>query len=744
MMRRTAAALVLLCVAIVARPSRAQPAGDIARWKAEAARVTIIRDNWGVPHVYGKSDADAVFGLMFAQAEDDFNRVETNYINASGRLAEVEGEALVWQDLRMKLFIDPADMRKKYAASPAWLQALMNAFADGLNYYLYTHPAVKPRLITHFEPWMALTFSEGSIGGDIESVNLRALEQFYGKPATANGSGAASANGPDDASATAAADDAAAMPKEPGGSNGFAIAPSRSASGHAMLLINPHTSFYFRPEVNVTSEEGLGAYGAVTWGQFFVYQGFNARVGWMHTSGGGDVIDEYLETVTQKDGGFVYKYGSEQRPLRAVVIDVPFKQGTAMAHRTITVYYSHHGPIVRAANGKWVAVKLMQEEVKALQQSFLRTKAKSYAEFAKVMELRTNSSNNTVFADADGDIAYWHGNFMPRRDTSFDFTRPVDGSNPATDWKGLHEVNETIHLFNPKNGWLYNTNNWPFTAAGPESPKQKDYPKYMSENPQNERGIHAVRVLSNAKGVTLDGLVGLANDNYLTAFERLVPLLASAYDALPAGDPLKAQLAEPVAALRGWDFRYSLTSVPTSLAVFWGNELLPANAARARDKQIDVVEAMVQSGTPKERLDALTRATAKLTRDFGTWKTPWGEINRFQRLTGDIVQPFDDGKPSLPVAFTSSTWGSLAAFGMTTKANTKRIYGDRGNSFEAVIDFGPTITAKSILAGGESGDPQSKHFTDQAERYTKQQFKDVLFYRKDVEAHAERTYHPGS
>src|SRR5277367_2787600 len=154
---------------------------EITRWQREARNVTIIRDDWGIAHVYGKTDADAVFGMEYAQAEDDFNRIETNYINAMGRLAETEGESRIYLDLRMKLFIDPAELKKEYAASPTWLKALMDAFADGLNFYLYKHPEVKPRVIARFEPWMALSFTEGSIGGDIERVNLTQLESFYGK-----------------------------------------------------------------------------------------------------------------------------------------------------------------------------------------------------------------------------------------------------------------------------------------------------------------------------------------------------------------------------------------------------------------------------------------------------------------------------------------------------------------------------------------------------------------------------------
>ncbi len=706
---------------------RSQPsAQDMSRWKAQAARVTIIRDNYGVPHVYGKSDADAVFGLMYAQAEDDFNRIEMNYINAMGRLAEVEGESEIYRDLRMKLFIDTLDIKANYAESPAWLKSLMNSFADGLNYYLATNPGTRPRLLTHFEPWMALTFSEGSIGGDIESVNLRQLQQFYG------GTPGMSKPGHDDA-----------LPPEPGGSNGFALAPSITANGHAMLLINPHTSFYFRPEVNVVSEEGLNAYGAVTWGQFFVYQGFNNRVGWMHTSGGGDVIDEYLETVAQNNGSWGYLYDSKNRPMTAKTIAIPYKTANGIATKTITAYFSHHGPIVREADGKWVAVRLMQEPMKALMQSYLRTKATNYTTFLKAMDLRTNSSNNTVYADADGNIAYFHGNFIPRRNPKFDWSKPVDGSTSATEWNGLHTVKETITLYNPKNGWLYNTNNWPFTAAGANSPKASNYPAYMAPGSENARGIHAVRVLEGKTGFTLDKLIAAAYDSYLTAFEPLIPALLKSYDQAAASDPAKNAVKEQIEMLRGWDLRYSINSIPTSLAIFWAQDMMTRSAPAARAKGMPVMDYMATDAGPKERLEALARASSKLEKDFGTWKTPWGEINRFQRLTGDIVQPFDDSKPSIPVPFTSSTWGSLAAFGMTTSADTKRIYGDRGNSFVSVVEFGPKIVAKSILAGGESGHPGSPHFRDQAEMYSKGIFKDVLFYRADVEKYAERTYKPG-
>ena len=720
--------LVLPVFALLCASSTIVRAADpeVARWEQQARKVTIVRDDWGIPHIYGKTDADVVFGLMFAQAEDDFNRVETNFINSMGRLAEAEGQTEIYRDLRMKLFIDPDSMKAKYKTSPVWLTTLMNSWADGLNFYLYKHPEVKPRVIKRFEPWMALTFSEGSIGGDIEKVSLRDLEAFYGKRAIGR-----------------ALPEKNVLPAEPGGSNGFAIAPSNTANHHAILWINPHTSFFFRAEVQMVSEQGLNAYGAVTWGQFFVYQGFNDRAGWMHTTSGVDDVDEYLETIVKKGNGYVYRYGKEERPLTATKITVPYVTPTGMAKKEFTVYRTHHGPVIREADGKWVAIKLMQEPVKALTQSYTRTKARNYKEFRKTMELHTNSSNNTIFADADGDIAYFHANFIPKRDTRFDWNHPVDGSDPATEWKGLHSVEESPHLLNPASGWLYNTNNWPFSASGASSPKKADYPAYMETGGENARGIHAIRVLSNRKDFTPSALMAAAFDSYLPAFDDLIPSLISAYDQAPATSAVKTQVAEQIALLRGWDKRWSIMSVPTSLAVFWGEELQRAVGADARRAAVPVDEYMAKRTTPEQRLQALAKASDKLAADFGSWKTPWGDINRFQRLTGDIVQPFSDAGPSIPVGFPSARWGSLASFGARAYRGTKKWYGTSGNSFVAVVEFGDSVRAKAVSAGGESGDPKSPHFNDQAVRYTTGELRDVYFYRPQLKNHTERQYHPG-
>ena len=723
---KIALSLALLFLAACSKEPAPAAVAPLDRLAERAQNITIIRDDFGVPHIYAKTDADAVFGLLYAQAEDDFKRIERNYVWAIGRLAEIEGEQAIFSDLRARLYMTVDEAKAAYDGAPDWLKALCDAWADGLNYYLQTHADVKPALLTRFEPWMPMFFSEGSIGGDIEQVPLEGIEAFYGE--------GRSLEKLPQAQPQPAAND------EPGGSNGFAIAGKLTRSGNAMLLINPHTSFYFRGEVHVVSEEGLNAYGAVTWGQFFVYQGFNEHTGWMHTSTYVDFIDEFVEDVSLQNGVLSYRYGDEQRPVEVSGVTLKYKDGETMSERSFEVYHTQHGPVTHMLDGKWVVTKINWDPVNALQQSYVRTKQDGYDGFRKMMDIRTNSSNNTVYADSQGNIAYFHGNFVPRRDPRFDFSKPVDGSDPATDWQGLHTVDETIHLLNPGNGWLQNCNSTPFTAALEFSPKREDYPVYMAPDAESFRGIHAVRVLTGQTDMTLDKLIEIAYDPYLPGFEKLIPGLISAFDE--AGAPY-AELAPAIDVLRDWDFRVSTDSVAMTLAHFYGMRYEEQGANPGNLSDMDLVNYFGTESPVDERLQIFAATLASLAADFGSWDTPWGAVNRFQRITGDIEQPFDDNAPSLPVGMASGTWGALAAYGAKTYEGSKRIYGYRGNSFVAVVEFGDKVKARSMLAGGQSGDPASPHFYDQAQRYVDREFKDVAYYREDVERRATRTYHPG-
>lgn len=704
---------------------------DIARWQQQAKQITITRDTWGIPHIYGKTDADVVFGLLYTQCEDDFNRVEENYIDAIGRQAEVDGESALYHDLRARLFMDTTQAIAIYKKSPVWLKSLLNAFADGTNYYLYTHPNVKPKLLTRFQPWMPLMFSEGSIGGNISVVSIERLKAFY-----------------EQRQSTSLLNDYDHYERESIGSNGFAIAPAKSATKNALLLINPHTSFYFRSEVQLVSQSGLNAYGAVTWGQFFIYQGFNEHCGWMHTSSYADSMDEYLETIEKKSNALFYKYGNALKPVRTQVVRLPYKSGTGTQYKEFTLYFTQHGPIAGEKDGKWIAINMMNTPLNALSQSYLRTKATGYESFKEVMKLNGNASNNTVFADRDGTIAYWHGNFIPKRDPKFDWNQPVDGSNPATDWKGLHSVEEIVQVRNPASGWIQNCNSTPYTVSGSSSPDKSKFPAYMAPDAENYRGINAVRVLSQKSIFTLDTLIAAADDPHLVGFDELIPALLTAYQTVSGESAVNdTDLSDAIQVLKEWNRCYGVTSVGTTLAIYWGERIQQlARSRAARNQRFDnqsLTTFTIDQTSASEKVAALKQTLAELTRDFGTWKTPWGDINRYQRLTGKTQETYDDQQPSLPVGFTSSAWGSLAAFSARTYPGTKKRYGSVGNSFVAVVEFGKRVKARSVMTGGQSSRPGTPHFTDQAPLYCTGQFKDVWFYPEDVRQHIEKTYHPG-
>ncbi|MDN3672571.1 penicillin acylase family protein [Flavobacterium branchiarum] len=718
------------CISLQITAQKINPK-EISRLEKLAQQVTIIRDNWGIPHVYGKTDADAVFGLLYAQCEDDFKRIEMNYIEKLGRLSEIKGQAVLYNDLEIRLLIDTQEAKADYKKAPVWLKKLLNSYADAINFYLHKHPEVKPALLTHFEPWFPLLWTDGSIGA-ISTADLTTgeLKAFY------------SGNN----------DKVAYVEREKNvqtGSNGFAFSPSKTVDGNAILYINPHTTFYFRPEVQVTSEEGLNVYGAVTWGQFFVYQGFNENCGWMHTSSNVDVADMYAEKIVRKNNKIFYEYDKKLLPIIEKEITISYAENGKLVPKKFKTYFTNNGPIMAQRDGKWISLKSNNRSMTSLVQSWVRTKSTNFEDYKKAMDLKANTSNNTVYADNKGNIAYWHGNFIPIRDKKLNWSKVVDGSVSSTQWKGLHEVNETVHLYNPANGWLQNCNSTPYTVAGDNSPKKENFLPYMAPDGENFRGVNAVRLFSKGNNYTLDKVIAEGYDTKLSIFEILIPSLITVFEKnLKITDPEYAALAESIAILKDWDYYANENSVATTLAVEWAYKLDPIiQKAYIDEGELDQVENtknFAKNATTEQVIPQLQSVLKELKSKWGTWKVAWGEINRFQRSSGAIDLKYDDSKPSLPIAFGPGSWGSLPSYKSSFQNDSKKRYGYNGNSFVCAVEFGNKIKAKSLLAGGNSGDPNSKHFIDQAEMYQKGIFKEVLFYKEDVIKNAEKTYHPGN
>ena len=723
-----------VCICFLLRPavnwSQKITVTEYNRLEKQSKRVTIIRDNWGIAHIYGKTDADAVFGMLYAQCEDDFQRVEMNYIEKMGRLSEIKGQSFLYNDLEIRLLIDDDEAKADYKKAAPWLKKLLNSYADGINFYLHKHPEVKPLMLTHFEPWFPLLWTDGSIGAiSTAELSTSDLKAFY----SGNTEKVAYTEREKDMQT---------------GSNGFAIGPSKTASGNTILYINPHTSFYFRPEIQISSEQGLNAYGAVTWGQFFIYQGFNENCGWMHTSSNVDVADLYAEKIVVKNKKLFYEYDSKLEPVSIKKITISYLENGKLIPKEFKTYFTIHGPIMAKKEGKWISLKSNNRSMNSLVQSWVRTKSNDFDAYKKAMDLKANTSNNTIYADNKGNIAYWHGNYIPIRDKKLNWAKLIDGTTSATQWKGLHGVSETVHMYNPSNGWLQNCNSTPFSVAGTNSPKKENYLPYMAPDGESFRGINAVRLLSKGDKYTLDKIIADGYDTKLSIFEVLIPsLIASFENNIKPTDALFSELEEPIALLKKWDYYANINSVATTLANEWAFKLDPIlQYTYINEGELDQIENttnFAKNATPDQLLPQLQSVIDELKSKFGTWQIPWGEINRFQRNSGEIDQKYSDSLASLPIANASALWGCLPAFKSIYTIDTKKRYGNNGNSFVCAVEFGPRIKAKSLLAGGNSGDPKSKHFYDQAIMYQIGQFKEVLFYKEDVQKNAERTYHPG-
>ncbi len=734
--------LFVLLVTSISLSAQKPTVAELTRWNLHAKQTTIIRDEWDIPHVYGKTDADAVFGLMYAQCEENFPQIEKNFLEMLGRRAEMEGPKMIYEDLMMQLIQDSTEAIKDFEKSPTWFKKLLIAHADGINYYLFKHPEVKPVVLKKFKPWYHLMWTDGSVSPTRSAgITEKHVEAFYGQQLFANQNSLSSNFNKPIQQTSFEQPNYDMEEKTLKGSNGFAIAPKHSKSGNAMLYINPHVPFYFRSEMHMVSEEGLNAYGAVTWGQFFIYQGFNENCGWMHTSSYADVADVYEEQTEKINNELFYNYEQEKKKVGQRVIPVKYVDNGVIKTTLFTTYFTHHGPVVGMQKGKWLSLRENNRSLEALMECWTRTKSKSLADYTKAMELLANNSNNTVYADAAGNIAYWHGNFMPKRNPNFDYTMPVDGTISATDWNGVHPLNEIVQSINPSNGWLQNCNATPFTVAGVNSPKATDYPAYMAPDGENGRGITAVNLLSNIDKINLDELIAIGYNKKLSAFDILLPnFLAQANIKTLAPRTKKA-----IDYLANWDHFADSNSIATSIAIEWATkwsaEIPPANTEEAATQVLLKYQRMDQDVSFETKIKLLEATLDQFEKWYGGWEIKWGAINRYQRVAPGAN--FDDNQASLAVNQASSRWGGLPSFESRRYPTTTKRYGYTGNSFVAAVEFGKRLKAKTIVTGGQSRFAESKHFTDQAYGFIHGQFKTIHYYKDEVLANKKVAYHPG-
>lgn len=742
-----------ICLMVTGPTQADGPSGALGSAKARATSVTIHRDSFGVPHVFAATDADCVFGFIYAQAEDYFWQIEDSYLRSLGRAAEIYGEKSLADDLVNRALEIPRLAREEYEKAPGRTKEFCNALADGLNYFLTTHPQTKPRLITHFEPWHPLAFrrymlyqafiyrmsglSSADIIGAVKEIKdekLGAVDFSSNLMATLQLDSQATE---DMASHT--------------GSNMWAISPKQSASSNALLFINPHQPF-FGPgqwyEGHLVSGEGWNLLGACFFGSPYPTIGYNGHIAWSHTVNNPGIVSTYLMSFDDPAHPLAYRFGEGTKLARTWDDTITVKENDGLTSRRFRFTKTDCGPIVGVRNQKPIAVKLARlEEGGALEEWYAMGKAKTVAEFKAAMKPCAIPMFNAMVADAQGNIFYVYNGAIPKRNAKLDWSKPLDGSDPETRWQGYHTFDELPQLENPKCGFLQNCNQQPFTTlplAGEMKSDQPDdnlrsdqFPSYFCRERERDNGRARVsrRILAAQEKFSFEDWAKAGWNTKVIEAEARVPELVKEWQAFSASEPERAaKLKDAIEILQKWDGTSTVDSVAMTLF------------ALTYDKVMQMVQKRDLFNSP--RIRALEATIADLVKSQGTWKIAWGEINRLQRIHGSEIDlqgrgAFRDDHLSLPVAGSPGPLGIVFSFYSMPQTGQKRRYGVAGHSYVGVVELGPTPRAMTILQFGQSGDPNSRHWFDQAELYSQGKFKSSWFSKEEIAQHCEGQYHPG-
>ncbi|MEX0938280.1 MAG: penicillin acylase family protein [Pirellulales bacterium] len=709
------------------RIARSEPIAELSDAEKLAASVTIYRDPWGVPHIHGSTDKSVIFGFAYAQAEDFFWQVEDNFILSLGRYAEIHGGRGLNSDLLNRAYRITQRSEREFAGFNRETRELCDAFAAGLNYYLKTHPDVEPRLIKHFEPWHVLAFHR-QIALELCFRYTRLSDHHLPR---------------ENPHIWAAA-----------GSNAWAVSGERTATGEVMLMANPHLPWFGMAqmyEAHLHSDEGLHITGATLFGSPIMSVGHNEHLGWTLTINEPDIADVWIEKFDHPSDPLLYRYGDEYRKARQWTDTIRIKSGGQITEKPYVFTETHHGPVVgREAHGTVLTAQISGLfDAVPFSQGFAMAKATNFEEFRAALGRLQMPMMNILYGDRAGNIFYLYGGKVPRRDPQFDWSKPVDGSDPRTEWQGVHAIDDLPQLLNPPSGYVQNCNSSPFTTTEDVNPLRADFPAYMAEDADDDkrRAKRSRQMLGEMKDVTFDEFQLAMFDTEVYWAKTELPKYKQALEKLRQTDPQAAQRVAPyLEVLLEWDGRIERDSVAATLCEAWyetiyGSEY-PGESLKPQ-----------YAGDLAAQLEGLVTAAKRLRSVHGSWELPYGDIHRLQRqpYVADLLQiRFQDAQPSLPSTGGHGPMGVILTQYYTPSiyiplvVSQRKRYGVVGATYLAAWAFGPDgVRGTSLINFGASGNPDSPHYFDQASLLSDEQLKPILFEWDEVLAKAVKAYHPG-
>ncbi len=639
----------------------------------------IVRDRYGVPHIYGDTDEDAFFGFGYAQAEDHLEDMIINYYTAMGRLSEAVGEKGLRSDKIVLTFRIPIIVEEEIKGYPDEILSLLDAFSSGVNLYIEKHRNWLPDWIADFRvdreaivslsKYIALSRSLSALKSELEKSEIP-------------GSLSLSLN--------LASKDL---------SNEMAIGPQRSASGSPILIGDPHlpwTGMNRWYEAHIVSDEGLNMYGATFYGLPLLFIGFNEHVAWTMTRNSPDLADIFVEKI-RIDGEISYltpdgwrKAEVEEYRIRARGVEEYFK-----------VYYTIHGPVIHVDRQNGVAYSASIEglECNSIIQVYYMDKSKSVEELVESLKFRGIPLWNILAVDAGGNLYYVYNAAIHMKSEAYDPHEPRPGWEKDAQWGMLIPFERLPSIMNPDSGYLQNNNVMPWLTTEKSGLDPYDYPVYLIDRNKtlNDRGRRAMELLSNIWNATIEDMIEVATDTLTLEGLRIREKIVNNVSPSMLWD----EYAQAYQIVKHWS-GYADKDKAAMTIVFLTKKLYKGNITQA-----------------------FLHAVNLLKETYGSVKIPWGEIHVIRR--GGYEYPIDGGLSGM-----TSLWMA----GGTIK--NLKIVCDRGSSFTFVVEMKPgNITAYTLIPYGVSENPDSPHYADQAKLKSEKRLKKACFYLIDVYGNAE-------